>query len=304
MQNIQENIYVQCVNRVLDYIYLHIDDDLTLKTLAGVAGFSEFHFHRIFKNIVGETLNQFVWRVRVERGAGSLRADPNRSISDVAFDCGFTSLAGFSRAFKARFGLAPTQWDRQSRLQGEKPPDAEFPSFRILDLEQDKGQFPVEIKRIERQRLAYIRVYDSYQVDGRIRRAYDKLMTWYQARGGHVENTTLYGMSMDDPDITPMELCRFDWCVSVPDDWDADGDISIREYPACTIALVSIRGGDLQLEDRVLQYLWRCWLPNSRYQPLDLPGMEIYHRLPDVPLDNNWTDLYLDCAIPVTKFRV
>ena len=67
MNDIQQNIYIQRVNHVIDYITTHLDEALSLQVLASVAGFSEFHFHRIFKAIVGETLNQFLWRVRVER---------------------------------------------------------------------------------------------------------------------------------------------------------------------------------------------------------------------------------------------
>lgn len=302
MQSVQDNIYVQCVNRVLDYVYTHIDDELSLGTLAQVAGFSEFHFHRIFKSVVGETLNQFVWRVRVERGAAMLRSNPKKSVSDVAFDSGFTSLAGFSRAFKARFGLSPTQWDRQTRLQGEKASDDDFPSYHITDLKRDEQQFAVKIRRLPQQRLAYIRVHDSYKNDGRIQTAYHNLLAWYQAEGGHMDNTTLYGMSMDDPDITPLALCRFDWCLTIPEDWQSDGEVSIRDLPECTVAYVPIVNGDLSLEDRILQYMWRYWMPNSRYQPADLPGMEIYHRLPTMPdSTNTWDNLYFDCAIPVTR---
>lgn len=60
MSDIQESIYLQRINKVIDHITLHLNHDLNLKTLAAIAGFSEFHFHRIFKSLVGETLNQFV----------------------------------------------------------------------------------------------------------------------------------------------------------------------------------------------------------------------------------------------------
>jgi len=301
MQSIQDNIYVQCVNRVLDYIYLHIEDELSLATLASVAGFSDYHFHRIFKSIVGETLNQFVWRVRVERGASMMRANPKMSVSDVAFANGFTSLAGYSRAFKSRFGIAPTKWDRSSPLINENRAESDMPTYRITELEKDRQQFNVTLKRMPKQQVAYIRVHDSYQVDGRIERAYHTLLDWYRRQGGDMDKTTLYGMSVDDPDITPAHLCRFDWCLAIPHDWQEAGDISIRELPECLLATVSMSGGDLQLESKILQYMWRCWLPNSRYQPADLPSMEIYHRLPTMPYDNQWTDLHLDCAIPVKR---
>lgn len=294
----QHNIYIQRVNRVLDTINAQLDDDLSLKTLAGVAGFSEFHFHRIFKTVVGETVNQFVWRRRLERGAVLLRADPTLSVSEVALACGFASLAAFSRAFKARFGMSPTQWDRVDALVAA-PARGDLPSYHITELQTTCPQeFTVQFRQMPAQHLAYIRVDDAYRDGQRIEAAYQRLLDWYQGRGGKLHETMLYGMSQDDPDITPQELCRFDWCLRVPDDWGNEGEIGIREFPSCLLAVIRITGG-LELESRALQYFWRCWLPRSRYQPRNLPSMEIYRKYPH---QTGWWDTFhIDLAVPVTR---
>ena len=300
MRDSQQNIYIQRVNCAIDYITTHLDDDLPLKTLAEIAGFSEFHFHRIFKAIVGETLHQFVWRIRVERGAMLLRSDPTMRVLDAAVASGFTSLAGFSRAFKARFGLSPTQWDRQTRLQDERFGDAkQFPIYHIAQLQTYQEEFVVQFRPMPAQRLAYIRVHDSYSDPKQIEVAYNKLFDWYCERGGRLADTTLYGMSQDDRDITPLEQCRFDWCLRVPDSWQGDDEVSVRDFPECLLAFIPMNGETIQMEDRILQYFWRYWLPRSRYQPLNLPAMEIYRRFPH---EVGWWDaFYMDCAVPVTR---
>jgi AraC family transcriptional regulator len=56
----QENFYIQRINAVVSHIRENLDDDLSLDTLARVAGFSPFHFHRIFKAITTETVNECV----------------------------------------------------------------------------------------------------------------------------------------------------------------------------------------------------------------------------------------------------
>ncbi|MDJ0752613.1 MAG: AraC family transcriptional regulator [Ardenticatenaceae bacterium] len=299
----QQNIYIQRVNGVLDYITTHPVDELSLKTLAGVAGFSEFHFHRIFKAVVGETLNQFVWRVRIERGANLLRANPDMQISDAAAACGFTSLAGFSRAFKTRFGRSPARWDRQTRLQNE--PAAETPPvYQVTELQSCSQEFAVTFREMPAQRLAYIRVHDAYSDANRIEDAYCRLLDWFTARGGNLKDTTLFGMSQDDPDITPVELCRFDWCLRVPDFWQGDEAVTIRDFPACLLATIEMDGHDIQMEDRIWKYFWRAWLPHSQYQPRNLPAMEIYRRFPHEVADQTggwWDKFYMDCAVPVER---
>jgi AraC family transcriptional regulator len=295
----QENHYIQRINAVISHIRENLDDDLSLDTLARVARFSPFHFHRIFKSITTETVNECVVRMRLERAAALLRSAPKLSITAAAFECGFNSASVFSRAFKKQYGLNARQWDRQSPLKNSKNGQVTegFPCYipgNLSDIAERDG-FEVHLRSLPEQRLAYIRVYDSYSKFSRVKEAYHRLIAWYCRSGGSLGNTTLYGMSQDDPGITPRRLCRFDWCVTVPPNWKAEGDVSVKTFPACRVATVRC-AGDMKQEDRAIQYLIRYWLPRSRYQPANLPLMEIYRRQ---PAELGWKTYDLDCAVPV-----
>ena len=102
--------YERRINRVIDYVQAHLADELTLERLALVAAFSPFHFHRVFAAITGETVSDFIRRVRLERAAGALISLPETSILDIAFRYGFSSAATFARAFRAHFGMSATHW--------------------------------------------------------------------------------------------------------------------------------------------------------------------------------------------------
>jgi AraC family transcriptional regulator len=301
INSVHENIYLQRINAVIDHVRGHLNDDLSLDTLARVAGFSPFHFHRVFKSITQETISDMVVRLRLERAASLLRATPELSITDAAFDCGFRSAAVFSRAFKKQFGMNARQWDRQSPLKNSKNGQVfdDLSRYTVEHLSGFAGQpeFEVQIRSIPEQRLAYIRVYDSYSQFSKVGEAYYSLLEWYRSMGGRLENTTLIGMSQDDPEITPLKLCRYDWCLTVPTGWRAEGEISMQTLPACQVAAVRCVG-DISQEYRALQYLFRYWLPRSRYQPANLPGMEIYHRH---PIELGWETFEIDCAIPVVE---
>lgn len=296
---VQKNIYQQRINAVIRYVRENLDSDLSLETLARVASFSPFHFHRVFKAMTDETINELVIRLRLERAAALLRATPHLSITDAAFDSGFTAVSTFSRAFKKHFGLTASAWDRQSPLKNSKidQPTGPFPRYTVAMLAEfaEQDAFRVTIRSLPAQRLAYIRVYDSYNHPGQILAAYEQLLAWYDQQGGEVAQTTLYGMSQDDPDITPLHLCRFDWCLAVPTDWPATGPVSLQDFPACQVATIRVVG-DLAQEDRALHYLFRYWLPRSRYQPANLPAMEIYRQFPAA---GGWQTFDMDCAVPV-----
>lgn len=295
----QENLYLQRLNAVTAYVRENLNEDLSLNTLAQVAGFSPFHFHRLFKAITEETVNEMVTRLRLERAVALLRATPELSITNAAFNCGFQSVSVFSRAFKKQYGLNARQWDRESPLKNSKNHQLleSFSRYTIENLcyfaEQEK--FEVKLRSLPAQRLAYIRVYDSYSQFSQIVEAYHRLIEWYCRRGGRLEQTTLYGMSQDNPDVTPLKLCRFDWCLSVPADWTAEGEVDVLDFPACRVATIHC-AGDLEQEDKAVQYLFRYWLPRSRYQPANLPGMEIYRRQ---PAELGWETFDLECAVPI-----
>jgi AraC family transcriptional regulator len=297
--SVQENLYLQRINAVIGHVREHLHDDLSLDILARVAGFSPFHFHRLFKSITEETINELVLRLRLERAAALLRSTPVLSITDAAFACGFRSVSVFSRAFKKQYGRNARGWDRQSPLKNSKNGQAleGFPHYTLQNLSDfaEQDEFQVHLRSLPEQRLAYIRVYDSYSKFSRVTAAYDRLIEWVRQKGGSLEKATLYGMSQDDPYVTPLRLCRFDWCLTVPTDWEAEGDISVQNLPACQVAAVRCVG-DLTQGDRAIQYLFRYWLPRSRYQPANLPGMEIYRRQ---PLELGWKTFDIDCAVPV-----
>lgn len=172
-----------------------------------------------------------------------------------------------------------------------------FPSYTLEKLSDfaERDGFEVHLRSLPAQRLAYIRVYDSYSKFSRVKEAYHHLIDWYCQRGGRLENTTLYGMSQDDPYVTPLRLCRFDWCLRVPANWQAEDNVNMQDFPSCRVAAVHCLG-DIRHADKAIQYLFRYWLPRSRYQPANLPGMEIYRRQ---PAELGWETYDIDCAVPI-----
>src|ERR1700723_148592 len=105
--------YAARMNRVIDHIQKHLNDQLELEHLAAIACFSPFHFHRLFRVWMGETLQAFVHRLRLERAAQLLVFDEFRSISDIASECGFSSSSTFARAFRHSFGTSAGEWRKR-----------------------------------------------------------------------------------------------------------------------------------------------------------------------------------------------
>jgi len=88
------------INDVLFRIHQDISAELTAARLCRIAAFSEQHFHRVFKEVTGESLHQYIRRTRLEQAANQLTFDPTSPVIEIAHKCGFQSLSSFTQAFK------------------------------------------------------------------------------------------------------------------------------------------------------------------------------------------------------------
>jgi AraC family transcriptional regulator len=97
------------VQPVMAFAAAHLDEDLSLTALAGQAGLSAFHLHRVFSAAAGETPKRFTLRLRLARAAAMLLTTGD-SVLDVALDCGFQSHEAFCRAFRKHFETTPSAY--------------------------------------------------------------------------------------------------------------------------------------------------------------------------------------------------
>jgi AraC family carnitine catabolism transcriptional activator len=91
----------------------HLEDVLRIGDIAEASGATTRQLERGFRRALGFTPVQFYLRLRLER-AEHLLTYSRMGVRDVGVACGFQSLAQFSRAYKARYGLAPTRHRRQA----------------------------------------------------------------------------------------------------------------------------------------------------------------------------------------------
>src|SRR6187399_736152 len=102
--------YHERMQRVLDYVDRHLDDDLDLDLLSGVAAFSKFHFHRQFTATFGLSVHRYVQLARTKRASHQLAYMGAQSVTDIAMDAGYDAPDAFARAFRQRFGQSPSSF--------------------------------------------------------------------------------------------------------------------------------------------------------------------------------------------------
>jgi AraC family transcriptional regulator len=291
--------YVKRINRAIDYIVQNLDQPLKLEIIARAACFSPFHFHRIFRAMVGETLNQFIKRLRLERALWILSHQPARTLTEISLACGFSSQSDFSRSFKERYGVPPSGFDvdalraqrREDLVEASFAPEAR-PRLREPGNDNPDG-FSVQLKELPARTVAYIRVLDPYRPNV-VARAARRLVAW--AEQHHLADGRWLGYQWEDPEIVALKDCRYDVAVEVPD-VKPSGEIGRFDFPPMLVAQVEVRGS-LELELRALDWLIGAWLPNSGYVPTDQPFFEAWNGRP-FQHGEEYFELFVE--IPVEK---
>ena len=259
--------------KVQMYIQKHLDRDLELNELAKVACFSPFHFHRIFGAMVGESLKEYIRRLRLEMAAGMLFYT-NLSISDIAVKNGYDNNQSFSRAFRDHFGVPPRNY-RRLRKNGEIHPPPNFNDYNFKLRRPTREDVTVKIEELPERLLAFIRNVGPYYTSIK---AWEKLCS-HPVLKSHVRPGSLIGIGYDDPAVTPDDKIRYDACIEIDAECPPLEGIGVQKLSGGKYAVVHHYGSPINMYE-VIQYLYGQWLPDSGFKLREAPTYNIHYNWP------------------------
>lgn len=138
------------VQRMQDYIEEHLEADITLTELSAVSLFSPWHSYRLFKELLGITPAEYIRRLRLSRSAMRLKEE-QCLVTEAAFDCGFNSVDGYTRAFYREFGCRPGEYVK------DPVPIPLFIPYGVKFKELRKDVFDMEMKNLQSVFIQVIR---------------------------------------------------------------------------------------------------------------------------------------------------
>ena len=280
MRTITYNDYIQRINKVVAYINDHLDESLDLKTLAEVAALSEFHFHRVFKALKGESIGAHISRLRIEAAARLLRYSA-LSIEDIAFNIGYEAPAALSKAFKNQYGITPTKYRTNKDIYIMKKeiinPDLALKAPKIMELEP--------------KNLIYVSLMGKYgSLD--YGKAYEQLWAVVKSQKLFTKGIESICVSYDDPKITEASLQRSDIGLAIHKPALPEGNVSCKTLTGGKYAVFFYQGNYSQLS-AVCDTAMR-WVVESEYELRDEPMFEKYlndaRRTPEEKLK---TEIYI-----------
>ncbi|TCC96986.1 AraC family transcriptional regulator [Pedobacter hiemivivus] len=271
--------YIKRINDVLDYVEKNLDSALSLEHISERGNYSSFHFHRIFSAVIGETLNTFINRKRIEKIASILLVGTTENLNQLAYRYGFNSDNSFSRAFKKYYGISPTDFKSKGKdILSKIGIEVLTLDKYICSIDNVKKwtdmNAQIEVKKLQRIKLAGIMHIGEFD---KISETYKKLFGWASQNGllssPNFKAVTLYH---DNPNVTPNSKVRLSTCITINEDIKAEAEVRQILIQEGNYAL-----GHFEITADAFSNAWESmcvWVVENGFSFRDGDYFEVYHN--------------------------
>lgn len=299
--------YIRRINKVQDYIEDHLEQSLSIEELSNAAGFSKYHFSRIFQSMLHEPLAHYVNRIRMERALFLLAHRTDKNMTDIAYALGLSDSAVFSRAFKNYYGVSPREYRKEYSKNCKD-------CFLLSEYNKDTAKkewtanrFPVTgqitIETMEEKQVAYVRHTGTYDS---LAKEYGGLM---QTLFDYAKNQRLLveaqnwilAIYHDNPEFGEESQFRTSLCLTVPKDIpvNEDGVLGRMNLEGGLYAVGHFNIQQEQFSD-AWNYMYHEWLMGSGYVPRDSYPFEVYLNNPN---DSESHIIKVDIYVPIESIH-
>lgn len=278
----------QRIQSAIEYIRAHLQEPLSASQVAKIACYSEYHFQRVFKEIVGESFGEYLTRKRLEYAAIKLAYTTNPNITQIALRYGYSSLSNFSKAFEKFFGIRPSDIRsylinpsfkvgklqqkhfkeiNSSEIFTDNPPVCE----KSLDERYQRINQRVLIKDIAEIQLVFMTSINGYDLDT-IHQLWESMSEKITGIGADWEDVNRFAICHDHPGLFPSHLCRYDAAVEKYPNMESIPLLKTI-IPAGRYAILPCQGPPEKVLGQYIEFS-TVWLPRSGYEPDDFPTID------------------------------
>ncbi len=262
-KSMSKRIHAERMNKVVQFIESNLDLDINVSQLALIACYSEFHFHRLFLSYVGESVYAYKKRLLLERSIRFLMHSDD-SITDIAFNCGYSNQSSFNKAFKKQFSFSPSQVRKQ--MVSVATSKVKLTLNESLDMK-------AEIVDFKDTKVICARKTGTYSEAAP--EAWQALMTFVYSNKLMGQGSKMIGISHDDPAITDANQIRYDACLDIDTNIKLDEGLSTYTVKGGRYAKF-LHKGAYEGFQKSYAYIFNEWLPESDYKLRDEPCFDLY----------------------------
>ena len=265
---ITTEFHLKQINLVLGYIHSNFITNINANDLAKIGGYSIFHFHRIFKEIVGQNIDEYIRNTRLEKTSNLLIYNQHKTIEQIAIDSGFSTATGFTNAFKKKFGMTPKEW----RKGGYESNTSK--QITMITIDENMKIHSPQIVKEKNISMMYMRIF-GYEKN--ISDIWNKMYEWADEFNISKKIQRHIGLFHNHPSFYPYNKARYLACIQTEENIFGNGNLG-----KCTIS-----------EGRFAKFNFKCthselykmmhlayieWLPTSNYEVRNFPAYVEYNN--------------------------
>ncbi|MDU7240514.1 AraC family transcriptional regulator [Clostridium sp.] len=283
--------YINSIEKALIYIENNLQEDIDLSAIAKEAGYSLYHFHRIFKGIVGDSMKDYVRKRRFTEAAKEL-VYTNKSIVEIGIKYGYESREGFSRAFEKVYGRNPSEVRRDNLLYFIREPiNVDYMMFQLKLTTE--GLTPLYRNLSER----YV-VGKKWKVKADGSNLQDIPLLWQKWNNEKESEKIINRKYVDES----MGICIFsqgdvfDYMIGheVNTIENIPEDMVICRLEPSLYAVFRVIGPITESVQKTWDYIYSVWLSESKYKHRNIDDIEYYYY--------NQGELVADLYIPIIPY--
>lgn len=147
------------INKSIEYILQHIDEDISIEDVANHCNFSKYYFSRMFKEETGVSIYAFIKRIKIDQSAVSLKVEKDRTITDIGVNYGYSS-SNYSSAFSKQHSICPVEFRKSVNSTSVSNPfcPSEYNTFKSFEYYDEK----IIIQNLDDFKVIYERYVGSY----------------------------------------------------------------------------------------------------------------------------------------------
>lgn len=262
--------YRRCINDAIDFIHVNFNRSISIEDVAGAAGFSPYHFHRIFSAFVGETIGDYIRRIRLEKGLHLMR-NHSFSVTDTSIEVGFESSSSFSKSFRQFYGISPSH-----AKVTEVAPQPKKITIKQIERKKDMDVRFV-LKSDQKFIFAEAKGKENNDYTKAADIAFDKICSYLNQQKLWNQVDTCLSMSPDESGKVPDEECRYlgGFTLKPGTSVKAANGIATMVIPGGKYAVFRHKGPYETLWQS-WKAIYRYWLPTSEVELRDVEPYEVY----------------------------
>ncbi len=274
---------------LLDFLDQKFKEDITIKDVENVSFYSYRNINRIFTALHHETIGKYIKRIKLEKAAQYLKYSDN-TISDIAFEVGYSDVAAFSKAFKNQFNSSPSQFRETQELKQQIIQKA-----ISTDKSIQKPAIAFEIEELPNFDILYLTYQGSFEDIKAIKKVWDQLMK-YAFKKKLIDNDSIFlAEILDDNEITDQLHCRYNAgiIIETPLNFEPKELFRTKAIPQQKYAKFLHKGSH---ENSLItyDYIYSNWITDINLELEDKPTLEFFlNDEEDTPPDELLTEIYI-----------